>query len=376
MTWVYLILLYCAGLAGCTSPDLSSDREDMVGPPTLPTSPIMLKDVPRTESQGTPTTVALVLPLSGQHKPLGQALTRIATTCIGDPKIVVRPVDSAAPEWLQTVSTGQFDAIVGPVFAPQVRQLRDMPHPDIPILALTNDMTAVGRGVYGLGVSPTEQADFLAAHWNTLGVKSVAVLAPDNAFGKALVTALSAIGAPRLSLVTYFAPNAVNLPTQLQAVLQTAPEAIFIPEGMPSLGLVAQELLMHSQAGRPIPRLFGSLQWVGTDKVVLDLLPAKTQWIGYREAMKDCLSGAEKGALHRLSWTLKDAILLARFLHLHRQEAPWQRLAESSAGIEGHASLFKLLPTGASIHDLEIITNDAKQPIPPEPAAAPTPGRL
>ena len=145
------------------------------------------------------TRVALLLPLSGQQAPLGQALQQAAELALfaqNDSRVEFVPLDTAG------TATGAADAarravslgvvsIAGPLtgaetaaIAPIARAAR------LPVLAFTNDASQAGPDIWTLGITPAQQIRRVMASAMSGGARQFGLVAADDAFGRALAVAM------------------------------------------------------------------------------------------------------------------------------------------------------------------------------------------
>lgn len=143
--------------------------------------------------------VGLLLPLSGSHAALGQALQNAAQMAVFDDngaRITLLPRDSgdtpqAAAAALQELQARGASLVVGPLFAAQVAAVKPLAaRANLPLLALSNDMNQAAPGTWLLGFAPPAQvarvSDFACAQ----GSKAFVALLPDGAYGDVVSRAL------------------------------------------------------------------------------------------------------------------------------------------------------------------------------------------
>jgi ABC-type branched-subunit amino acid transport system substrate-binding protein len=155
-----------------------------------PPAPPLKADVPR---------VAILLPLSGEHSELGQAMlnaSQLALFHFADRAFELLPQDtkgsvSGALD-AATLAIGDGAALIlGPLFASSVEAVSPVARAaGIKIIAFSNDRTIAGEGVFTMGFLPGEQVQRVVTYAVRRGVKRFAVLAPSNNYGVTIADAL------------------------------------------------------------------------------------------------------------------------------------------------------------------------------------------
>lgn len=162
------------------------NEKRFAAPPAPPLNP----GVPR---------VAILLPLTGQHSKLGQAMLNAAQLALfhfADKQFELLPQDT------QGTPNGAADAaalaigdgaslILGPLFAGSVEAIAPAARAaGIKVIAFSNDRAVAGDGVFTMGFLPSEQVQRVVSFAVQKGVRRFAVLAPDNDYGVTIADAL------------------------------------------------------------------------------------------------------------------------------------------------------------------------------------------
>jgi len=157
---------------------------------SAPPAPPLNPNVPR---------VAILLPLSGSHSKLGQAMLNAAQLALfhfADKEFELLPQDT------QGTPNGAADAaalaigdgaslILGPLFAGSVEAIAPAARAaGLKVIAFSNDRTIAGDGVFTMGFLPSEQVQRVVTYAIKRGVRRFAVLAPDNDYGVTIADAL------------------------------------------------------------------------------------------------------------------------------------------------------------------------------------------
>ena len=142
--------------------------------------------------------IGILLPLSGRRELLGRELldaAQIAVFDLADKDFVIYPFDTkgteagAAAAAQKAVRTG-VDLILGPLLASSVRAVRPVAaSAGVSVVAFSNSHEVAGDGVFILGFVPQQQVDAIVDYAVEEGLYRYAVLAPNDAYGRAVVAA-------------------------------------------------------------------------------------------------------------------------------------------------------------------------------------------
>lgn len=144
---------------------------------------------------------ALLVPLSGNLAGYGQALSNAAQLAlfeVGDKRLNLIPLDTkgtaegAAAAVRQALAQGA-DVLLGPLFSSEVKAAAPLAREQaIPMLAFTTDRSAVGNGIYALGVLPSSQVARVVGYARSQGKERFALLARSDDYGRAVAEAFRA----------------------------------------------------------------------------------------------------------------------------------------------------------------------------------------
>jgi ABC-type branched-subunit amino acid transport system substrate-binding protein len=170
-----------------------------------------------------PVKVALLVPLSGPHQELGQAMQNAAQLALFDmgyETFELMPRDTGnSPEMARQAAVSAINdgaqLILGPVFADAVRAVKPIAADrGVSVVAFSTDWTVAGGNTYIMGFLPFGQVQRIAEYAAANNVRRVGILAPDNQYGNAVVTAyqnaVRVMGAPTAD-VTRFPANQQNI---------------------------------------------------------------------------------------------------------------------------------------------------------------------
>jgi len=150
--------------------------------------------------------IGLLLPLSGQHAALGQAMMNAATLALFDinnPSLELVVEDTAAsPIGAESAARAIVQAhpelIIGPVFATDVESVAmSARQAGVNMISLSSDRRAAIGGVYLMGLDPVQQVERVVDYAADQGYTRFAALAPAGTFGTQMVQAFRDAAAAR-----------------------------------------------------------------------------------------------------------------------------------------------------------------------------------
>ncbi|MGI4954138.1 MAG: penicillin-binding protein activator [Janthinobacterium lividum] len=146
--------------------------------------------------------VAILLPLTGQNSEVGQALLRAAQLSLDQPG--GSPLDArdthgtpaGAAEAARAALAGGAGIILGPLTAGETGAVAPLARAaGVPVLAFTSDVAQAQPGVWTMGVTPGQQVRRLVLAIQAEGKTRIGAVVPQNAFGDALATGMTASAA-------------------------------------------------------------------------------------------------------------------------------------------------------------------------------------
>ena len=129
------------------------------------------------------TKVGFLLPLSGRHKAVGQALMNAAQLALFDVSgekfdLVVRDTagtPTGATAAMESLLSEKVDLVVGPLFATSVSAITPLARSaGINVLSFSNDQAVAGDGIYVLGLTPEEQIRRVVDYSAAQGIRKIA----------------------------------------------------------------------------------------------------------------------------------------------------------------------------------------------------------
>ncbi len=311
--------------------------------------------------------VGLLLPLSGSRAALGQALQNAAQMAVFDDngaQLDLMARDSGdtpeqAARAAQDLLGKNVSIIVGPLFAQQVAAVKPIAAArNIPLLALSNDMSQAASGTYLLGFAPgpqiTRAADFACAQ----GSKRFVALLPSGGYGDVVNQALQA-SAHRCSgaslAMRRYDPGTDQLARQLQETANAREQidTLVLAEPLDSFKAAS---LPTALDGRHV-RLLGTSLW--DDAQAGRVAPSLTGgWFampdgGDRTRFERNYQAAYGTQPPRLAALAYDAVALAAALQ-KRNLKPEAANLTNPVGFMGVDGIFRLLPDGTVERGLSV----------------------
>lgn len=174
--------------------------------------------------------IGLLLPLSGPRARLGRELldaAQIALFDLADENLAILPFDTkgtpdgAAAAATQAVTEG-VELILGPLLAGSVQAVRPVAsRAGISVVAFSNSSAVAGDGVYILGFVPRQQVEAMIEYAVSEGIYRYAALAPNNAYGRAVVAAMKEVAEFHEAVVVrvqYYDPLATDFTEPAKAI--------------------------------------------------------------------------------------------------------------------------------------------------------------
>lgn len=159
--------------------------------------PEIMQNVAPVEEQ--PVKVALLLPLSGRLASLGKAMSdaaQMAMFDLADARLQLLPIDDkgtangSADAARQAIAEGA-KLIIGPLLAASVSSVAPVATgAGVPVIAFSSDRKVAAPGVYIIGFTPDAEVERVVSFAAQSGLSRFAVVAPDNAYGLVVATAM------------------------------------------------------------------------------------------------------------------------------------------------------------------------------------------
>lgn len=250
-----------------------------------------------------------MLPLSGRQAGLGKALAQAAQAAFieqGDDRLELvqadteGTVDGAARA--ATLLLAQNAAIVvGPLLAAEVRGAAGtLRGAGVPLVSLSSDIAAAEPGVFVTGLLPVDQVRAGLSFLRNAGAERVAVLAADDASGRAFADAARAVGmalAMDITRVGLYPPSAGASNALAQVTRPDAPA-----RGQPAPAALPFDTLLLPDSGSRLRQVTAALSAAGVDSASTRIL-GPALWVAEPElAGEPALAGALFPAPDEQAW--------------------------------------------------------------------------
>lgn len=224
-----------------------------------------------------PVKVALLLPLSGQHESLGQAMLNAAQMALFEvghnsfeliPRDTKGNAEGAAEAARDAVSSGA-QLVLGPLFSESVRAAKPVTrNAGLNMVAFSTDWTLADNSTFIMGFLPFDQVSRITNYAATQGIRNVGVFSPASDYGDTVIGAYNNIShhAGLNTVATKrFSPNGSNLSREMRefsnydarqnANLPPPMEAIFMPVGGEMARMVASVASQYNMRPEQVRRL-------------------------------------------------------------------------------------------------------------------------
>jgi ABC-type branched-subunit amino acid transport system substrate-binding protein len=251
-----------------------------------------------------PTKIALLLPLSGQYRDLGQTLldaAQLALFNVDEPNLILVPIDTkdtpfGAVEAANKAVAEGAKLILGPVFSQSAKSIASIAKAhNISVVSFSNDKSLAGTGVYTIGFSPDQQIRRVLDYAIQNGIDDYTAVVPNDAYGAAVVQELrdTILSNNKTSILKteIFRTDKNNEPLLLKESVTSAlrsaintrptrdydkktktyndnpikyPRGMLIPEGGKDLAQISAILQEAKHDGKTV-QLLGSGQWASPE---------------------------------------------------------------------------------------------------------------
>ncbi len=145
-----------------------------------------------------PVKVAILLPLSGQHKKLGDAMmnaSQLALFDIGFDRFELLPKDTlGTPQGARSAAKSAIQdgaqLVLGPVFSSSVRAAKKVTESaNINMVAFSTDWTLASNRTFLIGFLPFDQVERVISYASNAGYQRIGALTPPSNYGEAVLSA-------------------------------------------------------------------------------------------------------------------------------------------------------------------------------------------
>lgn len=343
-----------------------------------------------------PVKIALLVPLSGTYKDLGQGLldaAQLAIFRIGDSNLTLMPIDSKDTPLGATMAAkkavdGGAKIILGPVFSTSAKAIAKIAaENNIQVVSFSNDKTIAGTGVFAIGFLPDQQLKRIIDFALARDIKDITTILPNDSFGTNVEKDLQTIVGDKHPDVTlrneqYAAvgkDKAFQLDEHIRKALENAnaskvpaaQKAILFPAGWDNTQK-ALELLIVSGFDKSKVQLLGSdqfgepsmLQNPALDGAWFTAMP-KERRVEYENKFKE-VYGYDAPKLSSLAY---DGVsLAATIFKLSGGDNFGKEQLTNPRGFIGVDGIFRLRDDGLAERGLAVMVINGKQAIIMDPA--------
>jgi branched-chain amino acid transport system substrate-binding protein len=314
--------------------------------------------------------VALLLPLSGKHAPLGKAMQQAAELGLfekADDQIELAIYDTrSTPEGARQAGMlavqNQAGIILGPIFAEEVKAVGEVArYHNVNVLSFSNNRAVVGNGVFALGFSPEEQIQAILTYAARHGLRNIAILSPHSTYGQLLdqeALRLQQQGQIQVAETIRYSSDLQNPNKELNPLKSLKYDALFIPEGGHSLNQVLAGL-NHINIKMDGIKLLGTGQWDEPETLQNPRLIGA--WIAapdpaVRHIFDEKFLNAYGEPAPRLASLAYDAVAMVSILKKHYADNPYgMRGLTQTRGFDVSNGVFRLKQDGTVERKLAIL---------------------
>jgi branched-chain amino acid transport system substrate-binding protein len=319
-----------------------------------------------------PVRVALILPMSQASGPsvVGVSLRNAAELALAeaggaDLTLIVkddRSSPDAAREAAQAAISEGVDLVIGPLFAPDVREVgRVARAAGKPVIAFSTDTSTAGHGLYLLSFLIESYVDRIVDYAASKGKKSIAALIPENDYGRVAEAAFQQAAARdniRVMALEHYQPQTAAAAAQKIAALGDQIDALFIPDQADAMPAISATLIAAGINGKKV-QILGTGLW--NDARVLKLPALQQAWFAAPEnggfnafaARYRAKYGSDPTRIATLSY---DAVSLAAALaHTQGSQRYSENVLTNRSGFNGADGVFRFRPDGANERGLSVL---------------------
>ena len=375
------LLVGCSSIGGIgTAPT----PEAPIGAPVPPVAsqPLGATTPTPTENASTigsgPVRIALIVPLTqgnGQAAAVGVSLRNAAELGIADfesaiggqgPITLLVKDDQSTPAGARAATQAAIaegaELILGPLFAPNVREAASVARPaNKQIIAFSTDTSVAARGVYLLSFLVESYVNRIVDFAASRGKKSFAALIPNSDYGRIAEAEFQSVAARRgvrVMAIEHYNPGGAAAAVQKLAGVAAEIDALFIPDQADAMASIAQALTANNLDSRRV-QILGTGVWA--DARVLRIPALQGAWFAAPEntgfnSFATKYRARFKSDPTRIATLAYDTAQLAAALA--RQQGG-QRFAESvltnAAGFNGADGVFRFRADGQNERGLSVL---------------------
>ena len=337
--------------------------------------------------------VGVLLPLTGKASSIGSGMQNAMFMALEDmpsDKLILKFYDTESSA--EGASIAMSDAlsegaelILGPLMGEEVEQIANKAlSADVPVVSYTTSPQVLQKGIYSIGLLNGEQIDKAISYALSKNRTKLALLVPDNNSGlNILKSALMSAVSHDVSLVKvgFYNPNTVDFTSIVNEMVNPAPvdfDAVLIADSGNRLKSMAS-MFAYNDVLYPDVLFLGTSAWDSTNltketmlyKGVYPMI-SKSYDVYSPQEKQGVVQGSPVVSKSYSSYFIEkyqntfgeypksiysfayDSVLLAIALSSKSQDNIEASIT-SSGGFIGVNGRFKILPTGPSIHNLDVL---------------------
>ena len=315
--------------------------------------------------------VGVLLPLTGKASSIGLGMQNAMFMALDDlqnDKLILKFYDTKSSAEGASVAISEAlsegaELILGPLMGEEVEQVADKAlSSDVPVVSYTTSPQVLQKGIYSIGLLNGEQIDKAITYAISKNRTRLALLVPDNNSGlNILKSALMSAVSHDASLVKvgFYNPNTVDFTSIVEEMVTPSPvdfDAVLIADGGNRLKSMAS-IFAYNDVLYPDVLFLGTSAWDSTNLTKETMLykgvyPMISKSYGaYFTDKYQNTFGEYPKPVYSFAY---DSVLLASVLSSKTQDNIDASIT-SKNGFIGVNGYFKILPTGTSLHSLEIL---------------------
>ena len=214
--------------------------------------------------------VALLLPLSGRGKDIGQAMMNASQLAMFDMnasdlfELIPEDTGTGAAQAAQDALNGGASLILGPLFSDDTKAVAPYAVPKgVSVVSFSTDTTAATGTTFLMGFVPQTQVQQILAYAGSQGKRRIALIAPRNAYGNVIASSfyayLQRAGLTNVGMVRY---DSRALPTaeQLAELTRVPVDAVLIATGGRQAAQISAAMSARGLMPNKVQRL-GTTLW-------------------------------------------------------------------------------------------------------------------
>ena len=315
--------------------------------------------------------IGVLLPLTGKASSIGTGMQNAMFMALDDlqnDKLVLKFYDTkgtseGATEAMSKALSEGAELVLGPLMGEEVEGIANKAlSSDVPVVSFTTSPQVLQKGVYSIGLLNGEQIDKAIEYALSKNRTRIALLVPDNNSGlNILKSALMSAVSRDVSLVKvgFYNPNTVDFSSIVQEMVTPTPvdfDAVLIADGGNRLKSMAS-MFAYNDVLYPDVLFLGTSAWDSTNLTKETMLykgvypMISKSYASYFTDKYQSIFGEYPKAIYSFAY---DSVLLASVLSTKTQDNIDAAITGKN-GFIGVNGYFKILPTGASLHSLEML---------------------